>query len=109
MPFEMTKPNKPASVLIVGAGSAGLMTALTLAATAPHIAVTVMAEKPLGQGCASAWSQGGLAAAVGRDDKAGRHAHDTMVAGAGTSDAAVVAALTAAAPAVVKKLADYGV
>lgn len=109
MPFDVTKANKPASVLIVGAGSAGLMTALTLAATAPHITVTVMAEKPLGEGCASAWSQGGLAAAVGRDDKAARHAHDTMVAGAGTSDAAVVAALTAAAPAVIEKLAALGV
>lgn len=109
MPFEMPKPHKPATVLIVGAGSAGLMTALTLAATAPHLAVTVMADQPLGQGCASAWSQGGLAAAVGSDDKAARHAHDTMIAGAGTSDAAVVAALTSAAPAVVKKLAAYGV
>lgn len=109
MPFEMTPAQKTASVLIVGAGSAGLMTALTLAASAPHIAVTVLAEKPLGEGCASAWSQGGLAAAVGRDDKTARHAHDTMVAGAGTSDAAVVAALTDAAPAVVAKLAALGV
>lgn len=109
MPFEATKQKKPAHVLIVGAGSAGLMTALTLAATAPHISVTVMAEKPLGQGCASAWSQGGLAAAVGRDDAAARHAHDTLVAGAGTSDVAVTAALTSAAPAAVARLAALGV
>ncbi len=109
MPFETTPAVKTPHVLIVGAGSAGLMTALTLAATAPHLRVTVLAEKPLGEGAASAWSQGGLAAAVGGDDKAERHARDTLIAGAGTSDPSVVAALTAAAPAVVKKLADYGV
>ena len=112
MPFETAKTpktTKTASVLIVGAGAAGLMTALTLVERTPAITITVMAEKPLGEGCASAWSQGGLAAAVSKNDKSSRHAHDTLVAGAGTSDAAVVAALTAAAPAVVQKLAAYGV
>lgn len=109
MPFEMTKKPNAKSVLIVGAGAAGLMAALTLNETAPDVAVTVMAEKPLGEGAASSWSQGGLAAAVGADDQSVRHAADTLKAGAGTSDAEVVKVLTDAAPAVVKKLAQYGV
>lgn len=109
MPFEITKPTPAKEVLIVGAGAAGLFTALTLAATAPGVKVTVMSDKPLGQGCASAWSQGGLAAAVGRDDAPARHAADTLKAGAGTSDSAVVRALTDAAPGLVKKLAAHGV
>lgn len=109
MPFEMTPEHTAKTVLIVGAGAAGLMTALTLHETAPDIAVTVMADRPLGEGAASSWSQGGLAAAVGRDDAARRHAADTLKAGAGTSDTEVVRALTDAAPAIVEKLARYGV
>lgn len=110
MPFEMSKPNGSSKeVLIVGAGAAGLFSALTLAETAPGIKITVMSDRPLGQGCASAWSQGGLAAAVGADDKPTRHAADTLKAGAGTSDPIVAKALTDAAPALVAKLAAYGV
>lgn len=109
MPFEMTPKAAKKEVLVVGAGAAGLMTALTLAETAPDIAVTVMADKPLGEGAASGWSQGGLAAAVGADDQTRRHASDTLKAGAGTSDAEVVRVLTDAAPAIVEKLARYGV
>lgn len=109
MPFEMRKPESAKSVLIVGAGAAGLFAALTLAESAPDVTVTIMADRPLGEGAASVWSQGGLAAAVGADDKPARHAADTIKAGAGTSDPAVVRALTDAGPALVARLARYGV
>ena len=48
-------------VVVVGAGLAGLMTALKLA---PH-PVLLLTPTPLGEGSASAWAQGGVAAALG--------------------------------------------
>jgi L-aspartate oxidase len=47
-------------VLIVGAGLAGLFTALKLSPRA----VTVLAAAPIGDGASSAWAQGGVAASV---------------------------------------------
>ena len=70
-----------ADVVIVGAGAAGLFAALTLAPRR----VIVLSEKPLGGICASAWAQGGIAAAVDKDDTAQSHAADTMKAAAGTA------------------------
>ncbi len=96
-------------VVIVGAGAAGLMTALTLAASDARLDITVLSPVTLGQGCASAWSQGGIAAAVGKNDSVESHLADTLKAGAGISDVGVSRALTQAGPAVVEKLAQYGV
>jgi len=66
-------------VLIVGAGLAGLSAAL---AAAPRPAL-VLAAEPLGEGCSSAWAQGGMAAALSEDDAPERHAADTIAAFAG--------------------------
>lgn len=96
-------------VVIVGAGAAGLMTALTLTASDARLDITVLSPTALGQGCASAWSQGGIAAAVGKGDSVESHLADTLKAGAGISDVAVSRALTQAGPDVVEKLAQYGV
>lgn len=94
-----------ADVVIVGAGAAGLFTALSLAAKK----VIVLSEKPLGGICASAWSQGGIAAAVGKTDSPVHHAADTVKAAAGTADAEVVRLLTAEAPAIIRTLDKIGV
>src|SRR5665647_870187 len=72
-------------VVIVGAGLAGLFTALKLA----PMPVTVLAAAPLGQGASTGWAQGGVAAAVGSNDRAELHAADTIAAGAGIVDADV--------------------
>lgn len=69
-------------VLIVGAGLAGLFTALKLAPRP----VTVLAGAPIGDGASSAWAQGGIAAAIEPGDTAESHAADTIAAGAGTVD-----------------------
>ncbi|MEQ8379359.1 L-aspartate oxidase [Parvibaculum sp.] len=69
-------------VLIVGAGLAGLFTALKLAPRP----VTVLAGAPIGDGASSAWAQGGIAAAIETGDTAESHAADTIAAGAGTVD-----------------------
>ncbi|HSF96447.1 MAG TPA: L-aspartate oxidase [Thermohalobaculum sp.] len=71
--------------LIVGAGLAGLFTALKMAPRP----VTVLSPMPLGEGASSAWAQGGVAAAMNPADSPEAHASDTVAAGAGTVDRAV--------------------
>lgn len=92
-------------VVIVGAGLGGLITALELA----PLPVVVLNRSRLGQQTASAWAQGGLAAAVGGGDAPERHAADTLTAGDGLCDPQVVAMVTEEAPAVVACLERYGV
>ncbi len=71
--------------LILGAGIAGLFTALKLA---PFPALVLAGARP-GTG-SSAWAQGGIAAAMGPDDSWQAHAADTMAAGRGHCDPAMV-------------------
>ena len=73
------------AVLIVGAGLAGLFLALNLA---PRRAL-VLSPSVLGEKSASAWAQGGLAAALAPDDDPELHAQDTIAAGAGLVDPVV--------------------
>ena len=68
--------------VIVGAGLAGLFTALKLA----PMPVTVLASAPLGDGASSAWAQGGIATAMEEGDSPASHAADTVAAGAGIVD-----------------------
>ena len=91
--------------VIIGGGLAGLMTALRLAPQP----VILLAKTPLAQGAASAWAQGGVAAAVGEGDDPALHAADTLAAGDGLSDPTVAARIAAAAPAAVAELQRYGV
>jgi L-aspartate oxidase len=91
-------------VAVVGAGLAGLSAAL---AAAPA-KVLVLSPTPLGEGASSAWAQGGLAVALGPDDSPALHAADTVAAGAGLSDPAVVRRLTEAGPDAVRALAALG-
>lgn len=100
---------EPSDVVIVGAGAAGLFAALTLVEEGVAARVTVLSEKPLGGICASCWSQGGIAAAVGGEDSAESHAADTLKAAAGTADAEVVRTLTREAPEYIRMLEKYGV
>ncbi len=97
-----------ADVVVVGAGVAGLMAALTAATPAARRTVTVLTKAPLGTGGASVWAQGGIAAAVGSDDSPALHAADTLAAGAGLSDPAIVGLLTGEGPARVSALASLG-
>ena len=60
----------PGDIVIVGAGLAGLFTALKLA----PLPVTIVAAAPLGEGASSVWAQGGIAAAVGEGDTPEAHA-----------------------------------
>ncbi|MEO1657108.1 MAG: L-aspartate oxidase [Pseudomonadota bacterium] len=91
-------------VVVVGAGLAGLWTALKLA---PH-PVTVITAGHLGDG-SSSWAQGGLAAAIGPNDHPRLHAEDTVAAGAGLCDPLAVDVLCESGPAAVDDLAALGV
>ena len=91
--------------IVIGAGLAGLMTALHLA----PLPVLVLARAPLGDGAASAWAQGGVAACVGADDDPARHLEDTLAAGDGLCDAAVAARILRAGPDSIAALARHGV
>ncbi|MDH3665859.1 MAG: L-aspartate oxidase [Paracoccaceae bacterium] len=90
--------------LIVGAGLAGLFTALKMAPRP----VTVLSPMALGEGASSAWAQGGIAAALAKDDSAAAHAADTVAAGAGTVDTDIAASVAAEAAARVEDLAGLG-
>jgi L-aspartate oxidase len=91
-------------VAIVGGGLAGLMTALALAPRP----VTVVANAPLGDGAATGWAQGGIAAAFADDDAPALHADDTRRAGAGLCDPLAVDRLVGEAPLAVAALAELG-
>ncbi|MCX5479971.1 L-aspartate oxidase [Kaistia geumhonensis] len=91
--------------VIVGAGLAGLATALFLAPR-PVVLVT---KAPLGAEASSPWAQGGMAAAMGGDDHPTLHAEDTIAAGDGLCDEATVRRIVDAAPAAIAALARFGV
>jgi L-aspartate oxidase len=91
-------------VLVVGSGAAGLTAALGCS----PLRATVLTKARLGTGGSSPWAQGGIAAAVGRDDAPALHAADTIAAGAGLNDPHVVDILTAEGPERVKALLALG-
>ena len=90
--------------LVVGAGIAGLVAALKL----QPAKVTVLCKTRLGIGAATDWAQGGIAAAIGKDDSPRLHAIDTQRAGAGISDENIVEILTQDAPARIEDLLELG-
>jgi L-aspartate oxidase len=90
--------------LVVGAGIAGLIAALKL----QPARVVVLCKTRLGKGAATDWAQGGIAAAVGKDDSPRLHAIDTQRAGAGISDTKIVEILTRDAPARIDELLELG-
>jgi len=103
--METIRAEMAGAPVIIGGGLAGLMTALRLAPQP----VILLAKTPLAQGAASAWAQGGVAAAVGEGDDPALHAADTLAAGDGLSDPAVANRIAAAAPDAIARLERFGV
>jgi L-aspartate oxidase len=91
-------------VVIVGSGVAGLSAALELS---DRRRVLVITSKALSSG-STPWAQGGIAAAVGADDDPRQHADDTLVAGAGSCDEAVVRRVAEDAPELLGALIGRG-
>ena len=90
--------------LILGAGIAGLFTALKLA---PLPCLVLAGTRP-GVSGSSAWAQGGIAAAVGESDDWQSHAADTLAAGAGLCDPEIAAMVAREAPDRIADLVAYG-
>ena len=91
-------------VLVIGAGLAGLAAALS---AAPRKAL-VLSPSPLAGVSASAWAQGGVAAALSEGDDPELHAADTIAAGAGLTDPAMAELLAREGPEAVRWLAGLG-
>ena len=68
----------------------------------------MLCKTRLGIGAATDWAQGGIAAAMGKDDSPRLHAIDTQRAGAGISDEKIVEILTQDAPARIEDLLELG-
>jgi L-aspartate oxidase len=102
-----TRPGweREADVVVVGSGAAGMATALAAAGRGHR--VLLLTKEDLGGG-ATPLAQGGLAAAIGPGDDLALHRRDTLTAGAGLCDPAAVAALVAAAPGEIDRLAWRG-
>ena len=92
-------------VLVVGSGAAGLTAAINLA---ENRKVAVIAKGALGEG-ATGWAQGGIAAVLEKGDSFEAHIEDTMIAGAGLNDRAVVEHVVEAAPGAIERLIELGV
>jgi L-aspartate oxidase len=92
-------------VVIVGAGLAGLFTALKLA----PLPVTVVSAARFGEGASSLWAQAGIAAAVAEGDSPEAHATDTIRASAGIVDEKIAHLLANEARDRIEDLLSYGV
>ncbi len=90
--------------LILGAGAAGLFTALKLA---PYPAL-VLADAHPGVSGSSAYAQGGIAASVGEGDSWQAHAADTVAAGAGLCDPKIAAMVAREAAERIEDLLRFG-
>lgn len=92
-------------VLVIGAGAAGLYTALCLP---EHLHVGLI-NKNILPVSASDWAQGGIAAAIAPEDSAALHVKDTLAAGAGLCDLEAVQFLVEQAPDCIDSLVKMGV
>lgn len=92
-------------IVIVGAGLAGLFLALKL----EPVKVSVLSPVPLGMAAASAWAQGGVAAALAPEDSPGTHAADTIAVGGGLVDPVAARILADEGPARIEDLLRLGV
>ena len=93
-------------VLVVGAGVAGLSAALAAADSGASVLVLAKASHTSSNSYAA---QGGVAAALARNDDPALHAADTLAAGRGLCRPSAVRLLTEAAPARIEELRRLGV
>ena len=94
-----------ADVIVVGSGIAGISVALRARASGLRVLVVTKARVEEG---ATAWAQGGIAAALAEGDSPEEHLTDTLVAGAGLCDPEAVRTLVVRGPAAVRGLIDLG-
>jgi len=92
-------------VIVVGSGIAGLFAALKSAGSGRVCLLTKAALH-----CTNTWlAQGGIAAAVAKEDSPEQHFMDTLAAGAGFCDYAAARAMVSEGPGLVAELLNLGV
>jgi len=92
-------------VVIIGAGLAGLYAALNIDG---HLSCLILAKENMD--CSSSWlAQGGIAAAIDRDDSPELHLEDTVVAGAGECNMDAVSILVNEGPSDIENLVRLNV
>jgi len=91
--------------VVVGAGLAGLFTALKLA----PLPVTVISAARFGEGASSLWAQAGIAAALSEGDTPEAHAADTIRAGDGIVEEKIALLMAREARERIEDLLSYGV
>lgn len=101
----MARDDIDADVLVVGAGIAGLCTALT---AAPR-QVLLLCPEPPGGGSSSALAQGGIAAPLGPGDSVAAHVGDTLAAAGHSADPGAVERVIGAAREAIDYLERAGV
>ena len=92
-------------VLIIGAGLAGLSTALALPKS---LHITLLSKAAL-EVCSSHYAQGGIAASLDKNDSVSDHIADTLIAGAGLCASANTAHILGAGQSAIKWLCAQGV
>ncbi|MFK3989354.1 L-aspartate oxidase [Psychrobacter sp. NPDC064578] len=92
-------------VLIIGAGLAGLSTALALPKS---LNITVLSKAAL-EICSSHYAQGGIAASLDKEDSVADHIADTLIAGAGLCEADNTSRILSAGQEAVQWLCEQGV
>ncbi len=92
-------------VLIIGAGLAGLSTALSLPKS---LNITVLSKAAL-EVCSSHYAQGGIAASLDKADSVTEHVADTLIAGAGLCATDNTARILGAGQQAVQWLCEQGV
>src|SRR5881394_3513541 len=100
----MSSPPGQVDFVIVGGGVAGLRAAIALASAGRVLILTKADATESNTG----YAQGGIAAAVGRDDSPALHAADTIRAGDGLCDDQAVRVMVEDGPRYVRELVTWG-
>src|ERR1700736_1987792 len=90
--------------VVIGSGIAGLTFALK---AAKHGSVAVMTKRK-GADSNTAWAQGGIACVTSDEDSFELHVRDTLEAGAGICDEAVVRTIVTEGPERIRELTEFG-
>ena len=105
VPFDArTTLHRFTDVLVIGAGIAGLRAALEVP---PDLGVLVVTKDRVTESNSS-YAQGGIAGVLSPEDTFENHVEDTLVAGDGLCDRAVVDLVVREAPAQIEKLVEWG-
>lgn len=104
LPAPAATWERDVDVVVLGSGAAGLSAAL---AARPVRSVLVVTKDDAAAG-STAWAQGGLAGVLDPDDSLENHVRDTIAAGAGLCDEAVVRELVEQAPTSIRYLMRLG-